>query len=92
MNISLNRGADPEDGLETETLESELEEHRKIMEQAGYNLTGNTALINEGEEFPGSYRVWLETTQDTWVYIDPEGNAIETECPISNPTGEEWKR
>lgn len=93
MNISLSNGSgqhpsEPDDC----NLQGDIEEHRQILEGAGYNLTGNTALLNEGTDYPGSYQVWSETTQDTWVYIDTEGNAIETECPISNPTGEEWKR
>lgn len=91
MNVSLT--AIPQNDPvwhNSESVEDSIEEHRKIMENVGFNLTGNTLLLNEPKadevNYPGSYRVWLETTAMTWVYVDTEGNAHETGCPIEDPT------
>jgi len=88
MNLNLNRGADPDDGLETETVQAEIEEHIEIMRNAGERLTGRVMLLSD-PEYPGAYRVWTERMmvmpvgRTVWLWVTPDGEIIASNDPAS---------
>lgn len=77
MNISLTN---PE-----ANLQAEIDEHQDIMRSAGYNIIGTPVMLpDDQKEYPGSYQVWSpffdpETRVYLWVYVNPEGQAIQME-------------
>lgn len=90
MNISTNVFESTSHATMKPTLAEWLQTNREAVDRAGYMVTGQAVLVPETDEdaYPGSYRVWWPITdgegRDTWyVYIDPEGKAIEVECPVA---------
>lgn len=85
MNLNLNRGADPDDGLETETVQAEIDEHIEIMANAG--ISSDQVMLLSDPEYPGAYRVWLRGEQDPydhmykWSWVNPSGEVEETKRP-----------
>lgn len=79
INLMIADGGYAEDG---DTLQSSIDEHREIMQGAGFTIVGPAVLLPEMDPaYPGSYRVWWPVDSDTtdgasWVYIDPDGVAV----------------
>jgi hypothetical protein len=66
-------------------LTEALNEHLTVLattpSMSGYAFTGRQALLPE-TDLPDAYRVWSETVQNTWVWIDTDGCIIETRNPM----------
>lgn len=86
MNLSLiDRGDHENFGGTLDTLQDEIDEHQDIMSGNNFTLTGRTALVTEGSDYPGSYQVWSETEQpgdERWIFVDPEGVVWYRACPV----------
>jgi hypothetical protein len=69
-----------------ETLAEQLQEHMEIMGRSGkWTPTGEVALVSHPEPelaVIGVLQVWIKSADGMWVYIDPDGNAVEAACPI----------
>lgn len=81
MNVNLN--IDNGDG-EGCSLLGDVTEHLIIIKQGlGWEFTGRQVLIPEGDEHPGSFQVWNETIDDTWIYITPDGESVASSDPLA---------
>lgn len=86
MNISLNTWTG-----DTDSIQSDIEEHRHIMASTDVNIVGASVLIPEGPNYPGSYQVWSpvdDTDGYGWVYVTPDGVIVRTD---DLPTAEDME-
>jgi len=93
MNINVTEFMAPnEDGYAhlagTESLAEELQEHMEIMGRSGtWTPTGRVALISHPDPelmAIGVLQVWIQSADGRWVYIDPDGDAVEAACPFGD--------
>lgn len=78
MNINLGTNYPLDDEGRPITFQEEILEHQDIMAMAGFTLTGRTTLCSDPDPaYPGAMQVWSETTRGTWVWVNPEGEAVE---------------
>lgn len=98
MNINLGQWGHLES--QAFTMQSDMEEHQEILRHAGYTVVGPPVLVPEpGPDYPGSYQVWSPVLNEKdghydWVYIDPDGVALNREfLPLAEdmevPSGDE---
>lgn len=96
MNINLNAFGAPTaplpDDVELDVLSDEMDEHREILGLGGVpgignaTLTGRMAFTPDPEDWEaGAMRVWSETSDGTWLWVDPDGEVVYTECPLHGP-------
>lgn len=89
MNISthgyVTRQSDPVVYNPESTLDADLKEHHAMLRKAGYHATGEVALIHDPDPEmlgTGVLQVWSKTDEGIWVWINPEGEALERACPV----------
>lgn len=81
MNLNLEANYPRDRDGNPSTFASEVDNHIASMDAAGYPVTTEHVLVPEGEEFPGSYQIWLKICHDRgpgsprtgWIYVDPDG-------------------
>lgn len=87
MNINLHEYATPE-GDTSMSLGEVLAAHHAIMGRSGrWALTGEVALISDPDPelaSAGSMQVWSKMDDQQWVYVTPDGVAVEAACPIGD--------
>lgn len=79
-----------------ESVQERINDHMAVMRGNDYDLTGAVALVAEDQAtLPGSYQVWLQVRHDnsvpavdldwdsyTWVWVNVDGEVVESESPI----------
>lgn len=94
MNVDANRlfSGDPSGNFEmapadeSEFLSGEIREHQEIIQRSGrYTLTGRVALLSDPDpNYPGALQVWSKTAEGPWIWVSPDGEVIESACPIGD--------
>lgn len=80
MNINLAHYGE-DDG---EELIEMLDTHVTVLARTtSYTFSGRQALLPE-TDLPDAYRVWNETMVGTWVWVNTEGELIETAEPMKH--------
>lgn len=79
MNINLD---------DHHALAASIREHQEILGRSGkYVLLGMQDIVLVAEpdpNYPGSMQVWSKTDEGVWVYITPDGVAVESGCPLGD--------
>lgn len=89
MNISTQRYVSIETVTATSgpaDLEDDLREHHLILGRSGkHTLTGDVALLSDPDPaYPGALQVWSKTAEGMWIWVNPDGEIIESACPIGD--------
>lgn len=85
MNINLVEAH--ADATCTESVQSEIDEHKTIMTRAGVPLShADQVMLLTDPDYPGAYRVWLRIGTNlngaaVWCWVNPDGEIINSTQP-----------
>lgn len=81
--MNINVGEYLADGW---SLATEIDDHQQVMSRnTSLPLTGRVALVSDPETGSlGAMQVWSEVADDTWVYVNVDGEIISAACPIQS--------
>lgn len=67
-------------------LDADIREHHEILGRSGkWTPTGEVALVSDPDpNYPGALQVWSKTAEGVWIWVNPEGEIIESACPIGD--------
>lgn len=82
MNINLSRNYEINDEGEPLSVTDTMDAHLALLTQTtAYAFTGRQALLPE-TDLPDAYRVWNETADGNWVWVNPDGEIIVRARPM----------